>query len=113
MALAVGALLQDSRYQVQAVLVSTDVDITYRANHTYLDRTVILKQLRDDVSWNNVDWNGTGSINTDWNDGSELVKSAPPSRALMAQITRLSQCQHSCLGKVLDCFEDNGQLYLK
>lgn len=92
MTLAVGSLLQDNRYQIQAILSSTDVEIVYEAVHTYLNRTVVLKQLRHDVQW---------------------AASVPPTgRAVMARLIRLSQCQHPCLRELLDCFEEDRQVYL-
>ena len=92
MTLAVGALLQDNRYQIQAVLMSTDIETVYQAVHTYLARTVVLKQLRHDVDWD--------------------VSVPPTGRAIMARLLRLAQCQHPCLGQISDCFEEDGQVYL-
>ncbi|MEM9213512.1 MAG: hypothetical protein AAGD25_04110 [Cyanobacteria bacterium P01_F01_bin.150] len=93
MTLAVGSLLQDDRYQIQTVLNSTDVEIAYQAVHTYLNRPVILKQLlHDDIEW--------------------VVSDPPTPQDVMIQLLRLSQCQHPCLGEVLDCFEEDGWVYL-
>ena len=92
MTLVVGALLQDNRYQIQAVLEETDVEIVYRAVHTYLDKSVLLRQLRGDVEW------GEGE--------------RPDSRAIMVRLLRFSQCQHPCLGEILDCFEEDGRVYM-
>ncbi|MEB3230545.1 MAG: hypothetical protein VKJ64_06010, partial [Leptolyngbyaceae bacterium] len=92
MALAVGAWLQDGRYQIQEVLKTTDVDVTYQAIHTYLARSVVVKQLRSDV---------------DWLGGQPL-----PNSALMTRLNRLAQCRPTCLEEVLDCFEEGDRIYL-
>ncbi|NEQ96857.1 MAG: hypothetical protein F6K30_09055 [Cyanothece sp. SIO2G6] len=92
MTLAVGTCLQDGRYQIRDILQATDVDITYQAIHTYLSRSVILKELRSDVHW---------------------VGGQPLSNpALLTQLNRLSHCHHTCLAEVLDCFEEGDRVYL-
>ena len=92
MALAVGTYLQHGRYQIQDSLKATDVDITYQAVHTFLERSVVLKQLRSDVDW------ATGQ--------------KPTNQVLMTRLGWLSRCNHPSLVEILDCFEDRDRIYL-
>ena len=92
MNLAPATVLQQGKYTINATLGIGGFGITYRAIHTHLNQTVVLKTLNESLR--------------------QHPESAQFQQQFIAEAQRLSQCQHSNIVKVIDFFEEAGQSFI-
>jgi hypothetical protein len=86
MRLTVGASLQHNKYEIQDILNLSDVGVTYKAVHTYLDQPVILQT---------------------FNEVAQQRSDIDQLKQRFKQEVQLLVKHHSAL-RILDCFEENG-----
>ncbi|MEG4803821.1 protein kinase [Microcoleus sp. ARI1-B5] len=92
MNLAPPTVLQKGKYQINATLGRGGFGITYRATHTQLNQTVVLKTLNESLR--------------------QHPASAQFQQQFIAEAQRLSKCQHSNIVRVIDFFEEAGQSFI-
>ncbi|MEG4943694.1 serine/threonine-protein kinase [Microcoleus sp. F4-D5] len=92
MNLAPATVLQQGKYQINATLGIGGFGITYRATHTHLNQTVVLKTLNESLR--------------------QHPESAQFQQQFIAEAQRLSRCQHSNIVRVIDFFEEAGQSFI-
>ncbi|MEG4344690.1 protein kinase [Microcoleus sp. A003_D6] len=92
MNLAPATVLQQGKYQINATLGIGGFGITYRAIHTHLNQTVVLKTLNESLR--------------------QHPESAQFQQQFIAEAQRLSRCQHSNIVRVIDFFEEAGQSFI-
>jgi len=92
MNLAPATVLQQGKYRVNATLGIGGFGITYRAIHTHLNQTVVLKTLNESLR--------------------QHPASAQFQQQFIAEAQRLSRCQHSNIVRVIDFFEEAGQSFI-
>jgi len=92
MNLAPGTVLQEGKYKIDDVLGIGGFGITYRATHTYLGQTVVLKTLNNSLRQH-----------TDF---------ALFQQQFVAEAQRLSWCQHPNIVRLLDFFEEAGLSFI-
>ena len=92
MNLAPATVLQKGKYQINATLGRGGFGITYRATHTQLNQTVVLKTLNESLR--------------------QHPASAQFQQQFIAEAQRLSRCQHSNIVRVIDFFEEAGQSFI-
>lgn len=90
MTLKVGASLQHNKYEIQDILNLSDVGVTYKAIHIYLDQPVILQT---------------------FNEVAQQRSDIDQLKQRFKQEVQLLVKHHSSL-RVLDCFEENGFPYI-
>ncbi|MEG4232941.1 serine/threonine-protein kinase [Microcoleus sp. Pol11C3] len=92
MNLAPATVLQQGKYKINATLGIGGFGITYRAIHTHLNQTVVLKTLNESLR--------------------QHPESAQFQQQFIAEAQRLSRCQHSNIVRVIDFFEEAGQSFI-
>ncbi|MEG4147063.1 protein kinase domain-containing protein [Microcoleus sp. Pol12B5] len=92
MNLAPATVLQQGKYTINATLGIGGFGITYRAIHTHLNQTVVLKTLNESLR--------------------QHPESAQFQQQFIAEAQRLSRCQHSNIVRVIDFFEEAGQSFI-
>ncbi|WP_445241233.1 serine/threonine protein kinase [Microcoleus vaginatus] len=92
MNLAPATVLQQGKYKINATLGIGGFGITYRAIHTHLNQTVVLKTLNESLR--------------------QHPESAQFQQQFIAEAQRLSRCQHSNIVRVIDFFEEAGQSFV-
>ncbi|MEO6861618.1 MAG: protein kinase [Microcoleus sp.] len=92
MNLAPATVLQQGKYQINATLGRGGFGITYRATHTQLNQTVVLKTLNESLR--------------------QHPASAQFQQQFIAEAKRLCRCQHSNIVRVIDFFEEAGQSFI-
>ncbi|WP_293135207.1 serine/threonine protein kinase [Microcoleus sp. bin38.metabat.b11b12b14.051] len=92
MNLAPATALQQGKYQINATLGIGGFGITYRAVHTRLNQTVVLKTLNESLR--------------------QHPASAQFQQQFLAEARRLSRCQHSNIVRIVDFFEEAGQSFI-
>jgi eukaryotic-like serine/threonine-protein kinase len=92
MNLAPATVLQKGKYTINGTLGIGGFGITYRATHTHLKQTVVLKTLNETLR--------------------QHPESAQFQRQFIAEAQRLSRCQHSNIVRVIDFFEEAGQSFI-
>ncbi|MEG3941329.1 serine/threonine-protein kinase [Microcoleus sp. S36b_A3] len=92
MNLAPATVLQQGKYRVNATLGIGGFGITYRAIHTHLNQTVVLKTLNESLR--------------------QHPASAQFQQQFIAEARRLSRCQHSNIVRAIDFFEEAGQSFI-
>ena len=92
MNLAPATVLQQGKYKINATLGIGGFGITYRAIHTHLNQTVVLKTLNESLR--------------------QHPESAKFQQQFIAEAQRLSRCQHSNIVRVIDFFEEAGQSFI-
>jgi serine/threonine-protein kinase len=89
---APATVLQQGKYQINATLGRGGFGITYRATHTQLNQTVVLKTLNESLR--------------------QHPASAQFQQQFIAEAQRLSRCQHSNIVRIIDFFEEAGQSFI-
>ena len=92
MNLAPATVLQQGKYKINATLGIGGFGITYRAIHTHLNQTVVLKTLNESLR--------------------QHPESAQFQQQFIAEAQRLSRCQHPNIVRVIDFFEEAGQSFI-
>ncbi|TAD82227.1 MAG: serine/threonine protein kinase [Oscillatoriales cyanobacterium] len=92
MNLAPTTVLQQGKYTINATLGIGGFGITYRATHSHLNQTVVLKTLNESLR--------------------QHPKSAQFQEQFIAEAQRLSRCQHSNIVRVIDFFTEAGQSFI-
>ena len=92
MNLAPGTVLQEGKYKIDDVLGIGEFGITYRATHTYLGQTVVLKTLNDSLR--------------------QHPDFALFQQQFVGEAQRLSWCQHPNIVRFLDFFEEAGLSFI-
>ncbi|MDB9511253.1 serine/threonine-protein kinase [Kamptonema animale CS-326] len=92
MNLTPGTVLQDGKYRIDDILGIGGFGITYRATHTYLAQTVVLKTLNESLYQH-----------PDFEKFQEQF---------VAEAKRLSWCQHPNIVRMLDFFEEAGLSFI-
>lgn len=92
MNLAPTAALQQGKYTINATLGIGGFGITYRATHSHLNQTVVLKTLNESLR--------------------QHPESANFQQQFIAEAQRLSRCQHSNIVRVIDFFTEAGQSFI-
>ncbi|MEG3848902.1 serine/threonine-protein kinase [Microcoleus sp. herbarium19] len=92
MNLAPATVLQQGKYTINGTLGIGGFGITYRATHTHLNQTVVLKTLNESLR--------------------QHPASAQFQQQFIAEAQRLSRCQHSNIVRVIDFFEEAGQSFI-
>jgi serine/threonine protein kinase len=92
MNLAPTTALQKGKYTINGTLGIGGFGITYRAIHTHLNQTVVLKTLNESLR--------------------QHPESAQFQQQFIAEAQRLSRCQHSNIVRVIDFFEEAGQSFV-
>lgn len=92
MNLAPTTVLQKGKYTINGTLGIGGFGITYRAIHTDLKQTVVLKTLNESLR--------------------QHPESAQFQQQFIAEAQRLSRCQHSNIVRVIDFFEEAGQSFV-
>ena len=92
MNLAPATVLQQGKYKINATLGIGGFGITYRAIHTHLNQTVVLKTLNESLR--------------------QHPEAAKFQQQFIAEAQRLSRCQHSNIVRVIDFFEEAGQSFI-
>ena len=92
MNLAPATVLQQGKYQINATLGIGGFGITYRAIHTHLNQTVVLKTLNESLR--------------------QHPESVKFQQQFIAEAQRLSRCQHPNIVRVIDFFEEAGQPFI-
>ena len=92
MNLALATVLQQGKYTINATLGKGGFGITYRATHTQLNQTVVLKTLNESLR--------------------QHPASAQFQQQFIAEAQRLSRCQHSNIVRIIDFFEEAGQSFI-
>ncbi|MEG4631523.1 protein kinase [Microcoleus sp. AR_TQ3_B6] len=92
MNLAPATVLQQGKYKINATLGIGGFGITYRAIHTHLNQTVVLKTLNESLQ--------------------QHPESAKFQQQFIAEAKRLSRCQHSNIVRIIDFFEEAGQPFI-
>ncbi len=92
MNLAPATVLQQGKYTINATLGIGGFGITYRAIHTHLNQTVVLKTLNESLR--------------------QHPASAQFQQQFIAEAQRLSRCQHSNIVRIIDFFEEAGQSFI-
>ena len=92
MNLATATVLQQGKYTINATLGIGRFGITYRAIHTHLNKTVVLKTLNESLR--------------------QHPASAQFQQQFIAEAQRLSRCQHSNIVRAIDFFEEAGQSFV-
>src|SRR6476661_6383174 len=92
MNLAPATVLQQGKYKINATLGIGGFGITYRAIHTHLNQTVVLKTLNESLR--------------------QHPESAQFQQQFITEAQRLSRCQHSNIVRVIDFFEEAGQSFI-
>lgn len=92
MNLAPATVLQQGKYKINATLGIGGFGITYRAIHTHLNQTVVLKTLNESLR--------------------QHPESDQFQQQFIAEAQRLSRCQHSNIVRVIDFFEEAGQSFI-
>ena len=92
MNLAPATVLQQGKYQINATLGIGGFGITYRAIHTHLNQTVVLKTLNESLRHH--------------------PEAAKFQQQFIAEAQRLSRYQHSNIVRVIDFFEEAGQSFI-
>ncbi len=92
MNLAPATVLQKGKYTINETLGRGGFGITYRATHTQLNQTVVLKTLNESLR--------------------QHPASAQFQQQFIAEAQRLSRCQHSNIVRVIDFFEEAGQSFI-
>jgi len=92
MNLATATVLQQGKYTINATLGIGGFGITYRAIHTHLNKTVVLKTLNESLR--------------------QHPASAQFQQQFIAEAQRLSRCQHSNIVRAIDFFEEAGQSFV-
>ncbi|MBD2103395.1 serine/threonine-protein kinase [Leptolyngbya sp. FACHB-261] len=87
-----GTTLQNGKYQIEQVLGLGGFGITYRALHTYLGQTVVIKTLNAVLS--------------------SHAQVAGFQRKFLEEARRLARCFHPNIVRVSDFFEENGQSFM-
>ena len=88
MTLTVGEVLQNGRYTLDAVLSQGGFGITYRATHTYLNQTVVIKTLNENLH-NQANFNQL-------------------QQRFIGEARRLAKFQHPHIVRVSDFFAESG-----
>ncbi|MEG4322462.1 MULTISPECIES: protein kinase [unclassified Microcoleus] len=89
---APATVLQKGKYQINATLGRGGFGITYRAIHTHLNQTVVLKTLNESLR--------------------QHPASTQFQQQFIAEAQRLSRCQHSNIVRVIDFFQEAGQSFI-
>ncbi|NJR26132.1 MAG: protein kinase [Richelia sp. CSU_2_1] len=84
--------LQKGKYKIDGTLGIGGFGITYRATHTLLNQTVVLKTLNETLR--------------------QHPDSAQFQQQFIAEAQRLSRCQHSNIVRAIDFFEEAGQPFI-
>lgn len=84
--------LQQGKYTINATLGIGGFGITYRATHSHLNQTVVLKTLNESLR--------------------QHPESAQFQQQFIAEAQRLSRCQHSNIVRVIDFFTEAGQSFI-
>jgi serine/threonine protein kinase len=92
MNLAPTTALQQGKYTINATLGLGGFGITYRATHSHLNQTVVLKTLNESLR--------------------QHPESAQFQQQFIAEAQRLSRCQHSNIVRVIDFFTEAGQSFI-
>jgi serine/threonine protein kinase len=92
MNLAPTTVLQKGKYTINGTLGIGGFGITYRAIHTHLKQTVVLKTLNESLR--------------------QHPESSQFQQQFIAEAQRLSRCQHSNIVRVIDFFEEAGQSFV-
>lgn len=92
MNLAPATVLQQGKYKINATLGIGGFGITYRAIHTHLNQTVVLKTLNESLR--------------------QHPESAQFQQQFIAEAQRVSRCQHPNIVRVIDFFEEAGQSFI-
>ena len=92
MNLAPTTALQQGKYTINATLGIGGFGITYRATHSHLNQTVVLKTLNESLR--------------------QHPESAQFQEQFIAEAQRLSRCQHSNIVRVIDFFTEAGQSFI-
>ena len=92
MNLAPATVLQQGKYTINGTLGIGGFGITYRAIHTQLNQTVVLKTLNESLR--------------------QHPASAQFQQQFIAEAQRLSRCQHSNIVRIIDFFEEAGQSFI-
>lgn len=92
MNLAPGTVLQEGKYKIEDVLGIGGFGITYRATHTYLGQTVVLKTLNDSLR--------------------QHPDFALFQQQFVGEAQCLSWCQHPNMVRLLDFFEEAGLSFI-
>jgi len=92
MNLAPTTALQQGKYTINATLGIGGFGITYRATHSHLNQTVVLKTLNESLR--------------------QHPESAQFQQQFIAEAQRLSRCQHSNIVRVIDFFTEAGQSFI-
>ena len=92
MNLAPATVLQQGKYTINATLGIGGFGITYRAIHTHLNQTVVLKTLNESLR--------------------QHPASAQFQQQFIAEAQRLSRCQHSNIARIIDFFQEAGQSFI-
>ncbi len=92
MNLAPTTVLQQGKYTIDGTLGIGGFGITYRATHTHLNQTVVLKTLNESLR--------------------QHPEAAQFQQQFIAEAQRLSRCQHSNIVRIIDFFEEAGQSFI-
>jgi len=92
MNLAPATVLQQGKYTINATLGIGGFGITYRAIHTHLNQTVVLKTLNESLR--------------------QHPESAQFQQQFIAEAQQRSRCQHPNIVRVIDFFEEAGQSFI-
>mgnify|MGYP000514459105 CR=1 FL=1 len=92
MNITTGKALQNGKYVLDAAIGQGGFGITYKATHTYLGQTVVIKTLHDNLR-----------RHEDFDRFQEQF---------IAEAQRLAKCQHPNIVRVLDFFEEGGQSFI-
>jgi serine/threonine-protein kinase len=84
--------LQKGKYKIDGTLGIGGFGITYRATHTFLNQTVVLKTLNDSLR--------------------QHPDCAQFQQQFIAEAQRLSRCQHSNIVRAIDFFEEDGRPFV-
>lgn len=92
MNLAPTTVLQQGKYTINTTLGIGGFGITYRATHSHLNQTVVLKTLNESLR--------------------QHPESAQFQEQFIAEAQRLCRCQHSNIVRVIDFFTEAGQSFI-
>lgn len=92
MNITAGKVLQNGKYVLDAAIGQGGFGITYKATHTYLGQTVVIKTLHENLR-----------RHEDFDRFQEQF---------IAEAQRLAKCQHPNIVRVLDFFEEGGQSFI-
>ena len=92
MNLAPTTALQQGKYTINGTLGIGGFGITYRATHSHLNQTVVLKTLNESLR--------------------QHPESGQFQQQFIAEAQRLSRCQHSNIVRVIDFFTEAGQSFI-